>query len=204
MTGNEEPMATKQLAVTKHGRVTSGRSLRAGAQGFTLVELMVVVAIVGVLGAIASYGVTRYVHRARVSEATGMLASIRGAQEAYRQETFRYLDVSGDFAKLHPSTTPGAFKRSWEGDGDNATTSANFRTLGVSADGGVYFSYGCVAGDTGDAFPAPPTSKQNFGLPAAAVEPFYVAVARGDTDGDGIPTWLLTHSLTNEIYIEGD
>lgn len=178
---------------------------RAKTPGFTLVELMIVVAIVGVLGALATYSVTKYIQSTKTSEASGVINSIRGAQEMYRQDTFVYLDVSeGSFGNLHPSKKPGSFKRSWKGDGDNAETSRRFRELGVTVDAPLYYTYGAVAGKTGDSFPTPPTDKKAFGLPSTATEPFYVIVAKGDVDGDGTFSYLLTHSLTNEVYIENE
>lgn len=175
-------------------------------KGFTLVEVMIVVVIIAVLGTLAVYGVNKYIASAQTSEATAVLNSIRGAQEVYRQDTFLYLDVSaGDFANLHPSAVPGDFKRNWAGDGDSPTTSANFRELGVEVNGPVHYSYGCVAGRSGE-WPEPPTNKSKaaFNFPANANEPFYVAVAKGDLDGDGLFSWVLTHSLSNELYLEDE
>ena len=59
-----------------------------GKRGFTLVELMIVVAIIGVLAALAIYGVTRYLASAKTAEAkNGVGAITRGAVAAYEKET---------------------------------------------------------------------------------------------------------------------
>lgn len=168
-------------------------------------ELMIVVAIVSVLATLAIYGVNKYVLSSKASEATEVIASIKIAEELYQQETFVYLDVSdGSFDNLHPTATPGKSKHDFAGNGDDAEVATRFRELGVETSGGVYFSYGVVAGRSGDAFPELPTDKQDFNFPAAATEPFYVVLAKGDLDGDGTFSYLLSHSLTNEIYMENE
>jgi type IV pilus assembly protein PilA len=173
-------------------------------QGFTLVELMIVVAIVGVLATLAVYGINKYVRSSKASEATEMLAAIRVAEDLYRQETFVYLDVSGTLSKLHPTSSPDNTKRDFAGNGDDAAVAGRFRELGVSTSGPVYFSYGVVAGRPGTAFPAVPTTKKDFNFPTSPADPFFVAVAVGDLDGDGERSYFLTHSLTSEIYVENE
>ncbi|MEN9578769.1 MAG: fimbrial protein pilA [Pseudomonadota bacterium] len=182
-------------------RLTS--ATRKQQSGFTLVELMTVVVIVGVLSALAVYGVRMYIQSTKSSEAGAIINAIRAAQEVYRQDTFVYLDVSaGNYANLHPSATPGNFKRSWAGDGDSVATSQGFRELGVTVDSGVYYSYGVVAGRTGETVPTPPTEKEDFGFPETAEQPFYVVIAKGDLDGDGTFSYMLAHSMSSDVYIE--
>lgn len=66
--------------------------LKKREEGFTLVELMIVVAIIGVLAALAIYGVSRYLKHSKTAEATRNLGSIEtGSKNQFQQET----DTSG-------------------------------------------------------------------------------------------------------------
>lgn len=57
-----------------------------GKQGVTLIEIMIVVAIVGMLAAIAIPAYNDYITRSRRSDAFTALETVRAAQEMYRAE----------------------------------------------------------------------------------------------------------------------
>src|SRR4051812_8226455 len=67
-------------------------SKRLIKKGFTLIELMIVVAIIGILAAIAIPNFIRFQARAKQSEAKGNLKSIFTAERSYFQEHDRYGD----------------------------------------------------------------------------------------------------------------
>ena len=58
--------------------------------GFTLIELMVVVSIIGILASVAMPQYQVYVHRSEVTEALGMAANIREDVTAYYVETLEF------------------------------------------------------------------------------------------------------------------
>lgn len=63
-------------------------------KGFTLVEVMIVVVIVGILAAVALPSYTDYVTRSKIPDATSALASKRVQMEQYFQDNRTYANVS--------------------------------------------------------------------------------------------------------------
>ena len=60
-------------------------------RGFTLIEIMVVVAIIGILASIAVPSYTNYVKQGKAAEATANLASLRIQLEQYYQDNRTYV-----------------------------------------------------------------------------------------------------------------
>jgi type IV pilus assembly protein PilA len=114
-------------------------------RGFTLIELMIVVAILAILAAVAIVAYNNYIERSRNSEATSILADIRIKQESYRATFHQYANPSGNTANWIPDGNPIDEARSWT-DGVAPDLVKAWNQLGVRPDHGVWFSYICVSG----------------------------------------------------------
>ncbi len=162
---------------------------RPRSTGFTTIELLIGVAIVGILAALAIPTFKGYVYRGRVTEAVTVLNEIKTRQEAYRSRFGNYAAVSGTgdwtAATYTPAAIPGPDAVAWP-------SSAQWEELGLSSPGLVRFRYATVAGVPGT---TPPTGSNldtnNF---------WYAAQAEGDLDGDGNTFILEVYSDSRIMY----
>jgi type IV pilus assembly protein PilA len=175
-----------------------------GSRGFTLVELMIVVAIIGILATLAVVGYRKLVQSSHVSEATGMVQNIRVAQEGYHSETQQYADVSPhDLLTYYPANPTYGVVTVWGGPCGGACPGISWAALPVHVDGPVMFGYATVAGGAGAAIPAAPYVAVNP-FPANVTTDWYVVVADGDLDGTGDPnnTHVFGASWSNQLIVD--
>jgi type II secretory pathway pseudopilin PulG len=161
---------------------------------------MVVVIIVGVLATLAVYAVRKYVFSAKTTEAYDMINAIKSAQEAYRDETFSYLDVSGTLATTYPTQDAKKGKVAWKDTEASPALAAKWGELGVSASSYVQFRYATVAG-TGAPNPSG-LGTDKYVLPTTGNGSWYVVKAIGDQNQDGNVSIFLSSSFSPDVYVE--
>ena len=195
--------------------IDAPRALRAMtmARGFTLIELMIVVVIMGVLASLAIYSVNNYIQKSKTTEPREVVGQIMSAQEAYFDEAGADLDVTGGVSDSHfypNGTFDGRTRIQWGGvDGcthaaSTETCMLRFKRLGVFVNQPVMFRYASTTFAAG-VIPTVPTTyvtgynPDNVTAPRAG----YVVVALSDLNGDGgSRTALVGSSLQAQLYLE--
>ncbi len=131
-------------------------------EGFTLVELMIVVALIGVLSAIAIPSFLSYQARSRRAESYSNLASMAVLQKSRAATQGDYFDSGNAYPDDLPYGGLGAGVMNWDSASQNA-----FSELGWEPDGDVRYSY------------------QANALTDCTCTLCFTATAYGDVDSDG-------------------
>jgi len=139
------------------------RNARSG--GFTLMELMVVVGIVGILAAVAVPSFQTYQWKARRSEAYANLGALARTQQTYYAQFDAYALVGPAEPGFTLGDTPSEIAR------DSTPVSVAFGAVGFEPEGNVRYDYDSNTGPSGS-------------NGCNCVECF-TSTAYGDVDGDG-------------------
>ena len=154
------------------------RSMKKVLAGFTLVELMIVVVILGILAAVAIPAFTRYVKRSKTSEATGNISKIYQGEVSYFNQSSEQSIASFAAAPATPAATPTASK--YVAQPTAFTTNSGWSAIGFSVDAPLYYQYSATA------------SASNFN-----------AIAVGNIDGDGTNSNFSRAAALNAGEIQG-
>ena len=111
-----------------------------GRKGFTLIEMMIVIAIIALLATIAIPNYINFQKKAKTAEAKTNLGGIRTCEEAYRAEKDTYINCAAC-----PSTAPGATGGAWD-----AGATSNWTKIGFEPRGDVRYQYIVVSADASD------------------------------------------------------
>jgi type IV pilus assembly protein PilE len=109
----------------------TARPSRRPEGGFTLIELMVAVAIVAILASVAMPSYTSYIRRGQMQEAFTNLSDLAIKLEQYYQDNKNYGATSGTVCAT--ATTASAWN-------------------GFTPTGATYFTYSCVTASSGQSF----------------------------------------------------
>jgi prepilin-type N-terminal cleavage/methylation domain-containing protein len=180
---------------------------RRKARGFTLVEMMIVVVIVGVLSALAVAGYRMLITSSHVTEAQAMVNNIAVAQEEYHSETQTYANVSNSLTSYYPQSAPsGSTVTAWGAACGGQCTGLDWSVLPVHVDGPVYFGYATVAGPAGTNPPGGVVvNGQAVALPSPSPVDWFIVSAMCDLDGQGTPnTTVFRTSWQNTVMVSNE
>ncbi|MBN1772962.1 MAG: prepilin-type N-terminal cleavage/methylation domain-containing protein [Deltaproteobacteria bacterium] len=154
---------------------------REASRGFTLLELMIVVIILGVLAAIAIPSFMQPYHYSKTSEVQALLRDIGAKQEAFKAEFGQYLNVSTTmvFANRRPAAAPrNDFGWVDWNPGTDAIDTA-WKQLGFRPQSAVRFGYVVVAGLPGVTVTGVPAGLANTN------DHWWAAVGYGNLNASG-------------------
>jgi prepilin-type N-terminal cleavage/methylation domain-containing protein len=179
-------------------------------RGFSLIELMVTVAIIGVLAATAIPAFIKYTHKAKTAEARQNLKKIYdGARQYYLEPHYSSVTNMQPVPPHFPdnmgggdAVAPVGFGAPWPccsyfipGTaekcplGDWWETTPHWRAIHFSISEPHYYTYIYD--------PDPPL------LQAPFYPQTFTAVARGNLDCDAIPSWFAMYGFVDPVYGDG-
>lgn len=145
----------------------------ARVRGFSLIELMIVVAILGILAALAIPAFTAYVARSKTSEASSNLNQMFKSSAAYYSGDLAGKAVTSTVTGNCTIANAGPCPATPSGDKKKFTADAAFRGINFFIADYVYFSYGIDSAAT------------SVCGHTANTNSLYTFYAHGDLDADG-------------------
>lgn len=170
-------------------------------KGFTIIELLVVVIIVGILAAIAVPQFTRQSAKAKSAEVPGMFAAIKTAQLAYKSEYGMFLSTGSGETDFYPAllATGEPKKKDWA-----PASGSKWIDLGVQPpDSRVYCGYVTLGGSSG----VSPSGSygQNIFRNQVPQKPWFYIVAACDLDGKAaVNTVYITSSDVEKTLVKNE
>jgi len=163
-------------------------SVRPRTKGFTLIELMIAVAIIGILSSVAIPAYLKYIYRSRTIEATmNLRAMYDGAVSYYVAD---HVDANGIVLPKQFPVNAGPTPPAIPGANKHMPTVAEWKSPGWMA---LDFQIS-----------DPYQYQYTFINTGAAPNQVATLRAQGDLDGDNFPSLFQRHATGNHDQIQGD